>query len=65
MINIYSVITKSKRKVLPFTGFHSNAEETFTGIASSVFKMLKKAISQKMHQENLAFHLKLQSFSPA
>ena len=37
----------SERKVLRFTGFHSNVGKTFMSLASSVLKVLRKAIAQK------------------
>ena len=43
------------RKVLQFTGFHSNVGKTFAGYASSVLKVLKKAIAQKIHWKTFAF----------
>ena len=45
----------SERKVSQFTEFHSNVGKIFTGLASFVLKVLKKAIAQKIHWENLHF----------
>ena len=45
----------SKRKVLQFTQFHLDAGKAFTGLASSVLKVLQKAIAHKIHWEN--FHI--------
>ena len=42
----------NERKVLQFTGFHPNVGKTFAGLASSVLKVLKKAIAIKVHHEN-------------
>ena len=36
----------SERKVLQFTGFHPSVGKTFTFFASSVWKVMKKAIAQ-------------------
>ena len=47
------------RKVLWFTGFHSNVGKTFASLVSSKFKVLKKAISQKVHQENFRVLVKI------
>ena len=44
----------SERKVLWFTGFHSNVGKTFAGIALSVLKVLQKAIAQKIHRKKLS-----------
>ena len=58
----------SERKVLRFNRFHSNVGKTFVGLISSVLKVLKKAIAQKIHQENFHAFLNLrksQNFSPA
>ena len=50
----------SERKVLSFTGFHSNAGKTFTGLASSVLKvLLRKVIVLTIHQENFHSLLKI------
>ena len=49
----------SERKVSRFTGFHSNVEKIFAGLALSVLKMLKKAIAQKIYQENYIILLKI------
>ena len=43
----------SERKASRFTGFHSNVGKTFAGSVSSVLKALRKAITQKIHRENL------------
>ena len=49
----------SERKVLRFTGFHSNVGKTFTGLASSVLTALRKAIAQKIHWEKLLCFIKI------
>ena len=35
-----------------FTRFHSNVENNFAGLASSVLKVLQKASGHKIHREN-------------
>ena len=45
----------SKRKNLRFTQFHLDVGKTFTDLASSVLKVLQKAIAHKIHWEN--FHI--------
>ena len=43
----------SERKVSKFTWFHPNVRKTFSAIASSVWKVLMKTITQQnIHQEN-------------
>ena len=42
----------SERKVSRFIGFHSSVGKTFADLASSVLKVLKKAIVKKIHPEN-------------
>ena len=39
----------TKVKVSRFIGFHSSVGKTFADLASSVLKVLKKAIAQKIH----------------
>ena len=51
--------TVNERKVLQFTGCHANVGKTFTGLASSVMKVLQKAIAHKIYRENFCILSKI------
>ena len=40
-------------------GFHAIVEKTFMGLASSLLKVLQKAIVHKIHRENFSVSLKI------
>ena len=50
---------KRDKKVLRFTGFHSDVGKDFAGLASFVLKVLQKAIAHKIHGENFCALLKI------
>ena len=52
MTKYHKRLKLSKRKVSQFTGFHSNVGKTYADLVSSILKVLKKAIAQKIHWEN-------------